>query len=470
MITIVSLGVEKNDWTKRAEEAIRKADKVLLRTALTSSAETLREAGIAFESLDALYESCRNFDTLRKKIAAEVVKRSKGIDLVYCVEGGVCEDGASELLRTRKDVVVIEGVTKGGYAAALGGISGAFTSVSAYEVGERKLSLPLVVYDLDSRELAGDVKLVLAERFGDEAPACLIAGDQVKSIPLYECDRSEAYDYKTMLVLKEQPFFEQKRYDLDDLMKVLRMLRAPDGCPWDRVQTHESIRINCIEEAYELVDAIDLGDGDKMREEAGDVIMQSAFHTLIEEEKGNFTMTDVLTEVVGKLIGRHTHIFGNDKTSTVEGVLSVWDRNKMKEKGQTTVAETVNDVPECFPALLRAQKVCKRMAKGGWDLNGVDECCGKLDEEVAGLKEAFRSGERSEIDARLGDVLMTVVQLGRTVGGDCEQALLDTVHKVQKRYACFEALVLSDGKDVCTLSDEERRTYYRRAKEDAEKS
>lgn len=466
MITIVSLGVEKNDLTRRAEEAIRKADKVLLRTELTASAETLKELNIPYESLDGVYESSRNFDTLKRNLAAEVVKRANGIDLVYCVDGGVSEDGASCILRKRKDVTVIEGVSKGAYAAAMAGISGSYTAVSAYEATETKLKLPLVVYDLDGRDLAGDLKLYLTELFGDELPCVLIRGGKAKKILLYECDREKEYDYSTMLVLSEEDFLKKERYDLDDLMRILRLLRAPDGCPWDRVQTHESIRINCIEEAYELVDAIDLKDEVKMQEEAGDVIMQAAFHTLIEEEKGNFTMTDVLTEVCKKLIFRHSHIFGQDKADTVDGVLTVWDKNKMKEKGMVTFSESVNDVPEGYPALLRAQKVCKRMAKGGWHFDRFSDVSRKLEEEMSELKEAYESGKADMVASELGDVLMVVAQIGRLVGADCEQSLLDTVKKVQRRYCRFEELVLADGKDVTALSDEEWADYYKRAKHD----
>lgn len=428
----------------------------------------MKEAGIAFESLDRIYEKSRNFDTLAKNLAAEVVKQAEGINLCYCVDGGVCEDRSARILLKRKDASAIEGVPKSARCASAAGLCGAYTAVSAYEIEERKLVLPLVVYDLDSRSLAGDVKLLLAEKFGDETPALFLAGEEKKEIPLYEADRQSAYDYTTALVLPDVPLLEKKRFDLDDLLVILRRLRAPDGCPWDRVQTHESIRINAIEEAYELVDAIDLDDGEKMCEEAGDVLMQAAFHTLMEEERGNFTMTDVISGVCEKLITRHTHVFGKDKAVGEDGALSVWDKNKMAEKHQATFSDAVNDVPEAFPALLRAQKVAKRVGKGGWDFASLDNVEKKLAEEYGELKEAYASGDKARVSAELGDFLMCTAWLGRAVGADCEQALLDTVKKVQKRYTAFEKRVLADGKDVNALADEEWRTYYRAAKEDVE--
>ncbi len=456
MITVVSLGVEKGDWSARAQAAILQADRVLVRTELTASAHSLKEAGIAYESLDFVYEKSRNFETLKKNLAAEVVKRAEGCNLCYCVDGGAHEDGAAQLLLKRKNVAVIEGVSKGSYLAAKANLGGGVLAVSAYEIGERELSLPLAVYDIDSRQLCSDVKLLLAEKFGDEAKAYFLHGETGKEISLFEADRQEGYDYSTMLGVYAQPLLEKKRFSFEDFLNILRALRAPDGCPWDRVQTHESIRINLIEEAYELVDAIDLCDEEKMCEEAGDVLMQAAFHTLIEEERGGFSVTDMLSGVCDKLISRHTHVFGTDKAQGADGALSVWDKNKMTEKGQNTFSDSVNDVPEGFPALLRAQKVCKRMEKGGFTLGNVED----LRERVKGLlaQETLSAGE----------FLMACVAFLRARGEDCEQSLLDEVKKAQKIYTVFEGLALSQGKTVTALSDEERRSLYLEARRNVE--
>lgn len=465
MITVVSLGVEKNDWTERARKAIECADKVVLRTGVTPSAQTLKEAGILFQTLDSMYEKSRNFQTLARNLAAEVIRLAEGINLCYCVDGGACEDESVALLRKRKDVSVIEGVSKGAYGAARAGIVGGYTAVSAYALREKKISLPLVVYDVDNRDLAGDVKLALADRFGDEAEACYIAQNTAVKIPMYEADRQKTYDHSTMIAVYEQPLLAKKRFDTEDLAAILRLLRAPDGCPWDRAQTHQSIRINAIEEAYELVDAIDCNDADKMCEEAGDVMMQALFHTLIEEERGSFNLTDVLSGVCEKLITRHTHVFGKDKAAGADGALSVWDKNKMTEKHQTTFSDAVNDVPACFPALLRAQKIVKRMAKGGWDFQNPESCKKKFAEEAEELAAAVKRGDKKEIAGEFGDLLMVLAHAAYMLGIDSEQALSDTVKKCAARYNEWERLVLADGKDVNALSSEEWQAYYRRAKE-----
>ena len=193
--------------------------------------------------------------------------------------------------------------------------------------------------------------------------------------------------------------------------------------------------------------------------------MQSLFHTLIEEEKGDFTVTDMLSELCTKLITRHTHVFGTEQAATADGALSVWEKNKMTEKHQTTYSDAVNDVPQVFPALLRAQKIAKRMEKGGWDKATFENFERKFREEYQELMDAVKSNDKSHILDELGDVLFCTVELGRAVGEDCELALLETVKKAAARYNAYEALVLADGKDVHALSEEEKNAYYKRAKD-----
>lgn len=469
MITIVSLGTERGDLSLRGAEAIQRADKVILRTACLPSAESVKGLGVEFQTLDSFYEKSRNWDTFTEKAVREIKRAAKNCNLCYCVDGGVSEDRIAGILIADGETEVIEGATKGAKAAAKAGLTCAYQSVSAYET-DGTLTLPLVVYDITDKSLAGDVKLVLTERFGNDAPACFLSNGEVKKIALYEMDRQSTYNEGTAVVVYGAPLLERKRFNLEDLIEILRRLRAPDGCPWDRVQTHKSIRINAIEEAYELVDAIDCDDPDKMCEEAGDVIMQAAFHTLMEEERGNFTLTDVLSGVCEKLITRHTHVFGADKAASAEGALSVWEKNKMTEKHQNTYSDSVNDVPYCFPALLRGQKVAKRMAKGGWNFQTPESCKTKFAEEAEELAAAVKSGDKTKIASEFGDLLMVLMHTAYMLGIDSEQALLDTVKKNAARYTEWERLVLADGKDVHDLTNEEWTAYYKKAKENVERA
>ena len=453
MITLIGLGAQKGDVTQRALAALAGADRVFVRTAAHPSAESLTEAGIPFETFDALYGRCRSYAAFTRAVVREVRRAGREQNVCYCVDGSVTEDAAAQCLRTAKTPVV-DGVAKSSAAAAAAGVYGSYTALSAYDAAERELTAPLVVYDLADRALASDVKLALSERFGDEAEAYFVTDGGARKIKVFELDRQKDYPADAALVLPDVPLLAKKRFDLYDLLAILRRLRAPDGCPWDRVQTHESIRINCLEEAYELVDAVDADDPDKMCEEAGDVLMQAAFHTLIEEERGHFTMTDVVSGTCEKLITRHTHVFGTDKASGEDGALTVWEKNKMTEKHQATFSDAVNDVPACFPALLRAQKIAKRTEMGGWK-RSFDEAARALEEKVAALRNAHGDAAAPI----LGEALYEMVCLGRAAGADCEQALLDTVKKMQVRYTQFEAKVRADGKDVNALSPEEAAAY-----------
>ncbi len=437
---------------------------MLLRTAAIPSAQTLDDEKIHYIPLDFIYERSRNYDTLARNLAREVRARAKGKKVCYCVDGDASEDAAARLLIAR-GAKAVGGRSKGAYFAERAALTGEYTAVSAFSVGERALALPLVVYDVTQDNLP-DIKLFLAEKYGDEAPAMYISVEKNDRMPLFSVDRERPAGL-CGIVVYDVPLLEKKVFTFEDFIAILRRLRAPDGCPWDKVQTHESIRINAIEEAYELVDAIDRGDVARMLEETGDVLMQAAFHALIEEEKGGFTVADMLTAVSEKLITRHTHIFGKDRAQDAEGALSVWDQNKMKEKGQNTYADAVNDVPECFPALLRAQKIAKRMEKGGWDAATLENFEKKFREEYGELLAAHRAGDKTAVAEELGDVLFCTVELGRAVGVDCEMALLDTVKKCAARYTAYEGLVRADGKDVHALTEAEKADYYGRAKDAA---
>lgn len=239
-------------------------------------------------------------------------------------------------------------------------------------------------------------------------------------------------------------------YNIDDLLCIMRLLRAPNGCPWDRVQTHESIRNNFIEETYEVVDAIDRSDIALMREELGDVLMQVIFHSIMEEEKGSFTFGDVCDEVCKKLIIRHPHVFGTVDAETPEEVLRNWDAIKMQTKSQEKVADSVDDVPRSLPALMRAQKVQKRSAKSGMDFRDAADAASKVPEELAELMDAVNSGDRDRISEELGDLLFSVVNIARFVKVDAEEALYRSTDKFAGRFRALEELADKRNIDLKT--------------------
>ena len=466
MVTVIGLGCEAKDLPQGAEEVLRSGVKIILRTGETPAAAGVRALGVPFETLDYIYEGSRNFDTLNKKLAAAVLKAAEQGDVAYCVDGSVTEDvSAQTVARRAKGARVFCGTSKADAAFAAAKVfSRTRTALSAYALdGERPL-LPLAVYDVDCDLVAGDAKLKLCDWFGDEADAWFVQGGRAQKIKLYEADRRKKYDPTCALVIGEIPLLRRTRFDYADLTQILRLLRAPDGCPWDRAQTHGSICKNMIEEAYELVDAVESGDDAKICEEAGDVLMQGAFHSVLAEERGAFTPEDVLSDVCRKLIFRHSHIFGKDKAESADGALSVWEKNKTVEKGQKTASDTVRDVPKVFPAAMRAQKAAKRAAKYGYDFKDAAEAAEKVREELAELLAAVGEGDEAHISEETGDLLFSAVNVGRLAGADCEESLQKSTQKFIGRFCATEALILADGKNMKDLRADELWAYYERAK------
>ena len=472
MITVVGLGVNAGDLTEQGKQAILAAaaagKPVVCRTAKAKSYENLAALGVAHTSLDSVYESSRTFTSLNKNLAKAV--RALGDGTVYCVDGAASEDNSVKLLaKKRGGVRVINGVSKiSDFASRAAFFGCSYTAVSAYELTERAkaggLKAPLIIYDVDDRFLASDVKLTLFDLFGEDIFVQYLYGTNCKKVPLYALDRQRTYDYTCAVAIDQQELLKKQRFTLEDLHEIVYQLRAPGGCPWDRAQTPDSIKMNVVEEAYELVDAVDSGDDSKVLEETGDVFLQAVFFAVMKAEQGAFTLTDALSGICEKLISRHTHIFGKDKAADAESALSVWDQNKKKEKHQESFADAVNDVPRAFPAALRAQKVGKRAAKSGLDFVSVEEALSCLQAEIAEFIEARKSGNVQQIERELGDVLFSAINVGRKAGVDCEKALKESTDVFAKRFTLAEKFANEGGRDVTKLSAEEWDSYYRKAK------
>jgi tetrapyrrole methylase family protein/MazG family protein len=326
------------------------------------------------------------------------------------------------------------------------------------------------VYDIDDEFAASEVKQALSNLFGEETVCTFVRGNTSKSIKIYEIDRQKTYDLTCAVAVEEKEFLKKDRYDYADLEHIVKLLRAPGGCPWDRVQTNESIKTNMIEEAYELVDAINRDDDDGILEETGDVMLQAAFHSVLKEEQGVFNGEDALTAVVKKLIFRHSHIFGKDKATDADSALSVWEKNKAEEKGQSTFGEKVMAVPKNFPACMRAQKVQKRAAKSGMDFLSSVSASEKLGEEVAELINALVADDKNAIKDEAGDVLFSAVNVCRLAGVDCEEALSAATEKFSTRFVKCEQLIINDGKDITDLNELELDWYWHLAKKALEEN
>ncbi|MBQ7295671.1 MAG: nucleoside triphosphate pyrophosphohydrolase [Clostridia bacterium] len=237
----------------------------------------------------------------------------------------------------------------------------------------------------------------------------------------------------------------KEKYNIDDLLEIMAILRAPGGCPWDAEQDHESIKMNFIEETYEVIEAINQQNRELLLEELGDVLLQVVFHAEMEKEKGSFTFSDVADGICKKLIERHPHVFGDVKVSGTDEVLSNWDDIKRKSKAQKTQGSSMLKVPKELPALMRAQKIQSKAKKAGFDWDDMSGAIAALESEIKELKEAVCSKSQDEIEDELGDVLFSCVNVSRFVGVDSETALTRANEKFISRYLVVEKLAQDRG-------------------------
>ncbi len=256
----------------------------------------------------------------------------------------------------------------------------------------------------------------------------------------------------------------KSKYDINDMLDIMRILRSENGCPWDKEQDHKSIRKDLIEEAYEAIEAIDTDNSELLREELGDVLLQVVFHARIEEEAGRFDFGDVVNEVCQKLVLRHPHVFGDVTAETSEEVLKNWNDIKQKSKGQETYYETLTSVSPSLPALMRAQKVGQRAKRAGMDFRNVNEAIAQLESEIAELKEAVAANDAAGMDEELGDVIFSCTNVARQIGIDSEESLTRSTEKFMDRFKKTEEMLRCDGIDMRSLNIDELDVYWRKAK------
>lgn len=255
-----------------------------------------------------------------------------------------------------------------------------------------------------------------------------------------------------------------KKYTIEDLRDIIITLRSENGCPWDKVQTHQSIKKDMIEECYEAIDALDSGDDHAFANELGDVLLQVVFHSRLAEERGAFNFDDVLNEICTKLITRHTHVFGTDKAATAEEALGQWEKNKKKEKNLDSYTAMLRDVPAYLPALMRSAKIQKKAASVGFDWDSAEPVYDKIDEETAELKSAVASGRADCIEEEYGDLLFSVVNLGRHLGLTPEISLTKASDKFIKRFESMENEAIKERLDMAEMPADDLEILWENAK------
>ena len=450
-----------------------------------------------FTSMDDLYESCEDYDELNRCIAGRLAESAEFIAcsgynetvpsegkkyVAYLTLGRVNPDLYAALRdmadagRVNIEVLPFIGFAESAYAAALsyGHLSGQEFLCELPANRLRAIADTEALYaitEIDSPITASEVKLTLSEYYPDEYEVyfALPAPDgsqyEIKTRQLFEIDRMKDYDAASVLLVPPAKDIDLPRHSVEGLMQVMRRLRAPGGCPWDAEQTHESLKKSLMEECYEVIDAIDRNDSDDLCEELGDLLLQIAFHVVIEEERAAFTLRDVATGISNKMIFRHPHVFGSVHVENSDEVLVNWEKLKKEEKHQESVASAMDSVPKSFPALLRAYKIQKKAADVGFDWSSAEEALPKVYEEADEVMDALLSGDKARIEDEVGDLFFAAVNVARLKKVDPDLALTAATDKFEKRFKLTEKLVLADGKRFEDMTLPEMDEYWEKAKE-----
>jgi len=512
-ITIVGLGSgNENQLTIGAWRALKSAPRVFLRTERHPAAEWLRAEGIRFESFDSIYERHSSFGDVYEAIAGRLLDEGRKGDIVYAVPGHpmVAEETVRRLLAVRSgneeadgkdgretsgnrdvpDVVLIGGVSFLDEAFARLGfdpIEG-FQLLDAETISPQAIRprLHTVIGQVYDRRTASDVKLALMEIYPDDYPVVVahdlgIAGaERIRRLPLYELDRTDDFGDRSLVWVPRSDDERLTYRFFERLHETVRILRSPEGCPWDREQTHKSLRKHLIEEAYEVLEAIDDDDPDAMREELGDLLLQVMLHAQMEEETGTFNVWDVVAGLNEKLIRRHPHVFGEVKAANADEALKTWQAMKAEEKRSKTAdgkaeengaASLLDGVPRGLPALLAAYKLQKKAAEAGFDWNRIADVLDKVEEEINEIKQlaaangqAAAAAEREALEEELGDLLFAAVNAARFLNIDPESALAAANRKFIRRFRHIERRLRESGRTFAETDLQEMEAWWQEAK------
>ena len=461
-ITILGLGPgDAMQLTREAWQVLETAGEVYLRTGRHPTVPDL-PLGLALHCFDDLYEQAQDFQQVYTTIAEEIVRlgqRPQGV--VYAVPGHplVGESTVTRILKRAEEaglpvrivngVSFIEPILNRLGVDALDGLQVADAiDLAARHHPPLNPDAPAIIGQLYSREVASDVKLTLMNQYPDDHPVKLLHAvgtpqGRVETLPLYEMDHSNDLDHLMSLYIPPLP----RPGAFETFQETIAHLRAPDGCPWDREQTHASLRRNLLEEAYEVLDSLDADDPTALREELGDLLLQIVLHSQIAVEDGEFSMADVVAAIDAKIKRRHPHVFGDVQVSGVGEVFANWEAIKKVERADNGNGDrsALDGVPRALPALAQAEAFGDRASRVGFDWPSVDGVLDKVAEEINEMREAHSEQQRTD---EFGDLLFALVNVARWLKIDPEAALRAANVKFANRFHQVEAQARAQSRDL----------------------
>jgi tetrapyrrole methylase family protein/MazG family protein len=477
-ITLLGLGPgDPALLTRQAWDLLQNIPEIYLRSRLHPTVAGF-PPDLRVKSFDHLYQNGQSFESVYHQIVEQILnlgERPEGV--VYAVPGhpfvaeATTPQIASRARETGIPVSVIEGLSflEAVFAALEVDPFPHTILIDALELAASHHpsippDSPAIVAQLYSPVVASEVKLTLMALYPDEHPVRMVhaAGTPqvlVEEIPLFEMDRSAHIGLMTALYIP--PLGANTSFEA--FQELVAHLRAPEGCPWDREQTHRSLRPHLLEEAYEVLTALDAEDVNALREELGDLLLQIVLHAQIASEYGEFTMSDVLGNIHAKLVHRHPHVFGDLKLKDKQGVIQNWERLKAAERRSSGLADKglLDGIAIILPALSQAEAFQKRAARVGFDWANLQGVIDKIDEEFREVRQAFDPETRA---AEIGDLLFAVVNLARWLDVDAESALREANGRFRKRFAYIESSARAQGREMSEFSLEEMDDLWNEAK------
>ncbi|HEE9845104.1 nucleoside triphosphate pyrophosphohydrolase [Clostridium perfringens] len=479
MLKIMGLGPGAYEaLTIGALKELKNNKNIYFRTEKHPTVDFLKDEGIKFESYDHAYEKYDSFDDVYKYIAEDLITKIKDDeDLIYAVPGHplVAEKSVINLIELCKEnniqyevlpaVSFVDAMMEALQVDPIEGVK----IIDAFDMKNQILDkrVGTIITQVYNNFIASEVKLRLLEGYEGDTEIIFVraAGveglESIRKIPLYELDWQEDIDYLTSIYI---PKDLGNKKDFQDLLDIIETLRNPGGCPWDREQTHESLKSALLEECYEVIDAIENEDEDALIEELGDVLLQVVFHASIGKEDGYFDIMDVIGGISNKMINRHPHVFGNEEANTSEQVLVNWDEIKKEEKGIKTLTEEMQNIAKSLPATTRAYKVQKKAKKVGFDWDDVNCAMDKVKEELNEIKEVYNCEDKSIIEGEVGDLLFACINVARFLEVDGELALDKTIKKFIKRFSYIENEAIKNNKNLKDMTLEEMDKLWEEAK------
>lgn len=485
-IKIIGLGAgDINQLTMGSFEALKSAPSLYLRTQEHPVVQNLSELGIKFKTFDHIYTETDTFDAVYETIVDELLQESiQHGNIVYAVPGHplVAERTVQLLLdleeenRVHIDIMGGQSFLDPLFASLkIDPIEG-FELVDATAFNPESLSFKnhLIICQVYDHFVTSEIKLGLLEQLPTDYKIAIVEAvgtkeEVIKYVPLCELDYD--IDVNNLRSVYVPPVKSETllAHHFNYLRDVIRILRSPDGCPWDKKQTHESLKKYLLEEAYEVIGAIDEGDENHLVEELGDVLLQVMLHAQIGEDEGFFTIYDVIQVLAEKMIRRHPHVFGETCVENEEDVMRNWEEIKKLEKGgnqsEAKDSSVLSDIDDFLPPLLRSKQLQNKAAKVGFDWDDIGPVLVKVKEEIMECEEAIKQNSKKLIEGELGDLLFSVVNLARKLEIDPVVALETTNNKFRHRFAFIEQSLKENGKTFSEVSLDEMDDYWERAKE-----